>query len=64
MSARTMEVLPLPRCCPILRGLRLGTSIPNKCTLQAPSGVTSDGGRTPAAAKASKALPRNSVRSR
>ena len=30
-----MEVLPLPRCCPTLRGLRLGTLIPNKCTLQA-----------------------------
>ena len=34
MSDRTMEVLPLPRCCPTLRGLRLGTPILNKCTLQ------------------------------
>jgi hypothetical protein len=29
-----MEVLPLARCCPTLRGPRLGTPIPNKCTLQ------------------------------
>jgi tetratricopeptide (TPR) repeat protein len=29
-----MEVLPLPRCCPTLRGPLLGTPIPNKCTLQ------------------------------
>jgi hypothetical protein len=35
MSDRTMAVLPLPRCCPTLPGLRLGTLIPNKCTLQA-----------------------------
>jgi hypothetical protein len=34
MSDRTMEVLPLPRCCPTVRALRLGTLIPNKCTLQ------------------------------
>ena len=34
-----MEVLPLPRCCPTLRGLLLGTPIPNKCTLQASRGV-------------------------
>jgi DNA-binding transcriptional LysR family regulator len=34
MSDRTMEVLPLARCCPTPRGLRLGTPIPNKCTLQ------------------------------
>jgi DNA replication protein DnaC len=35
MSDRTMEVLPLARCCPTPRGLRLGTPIPNKCTLHA-----------------------------
>jgi Transposase DDE domain group 1 len=33
MSDRTMEVLPLPRCCPTLQGLLLGTPILNKCTL-------------------------------
>ena len=38
MSDRTMEVLPLPRCCSTLRGLRLGTQIPNKCTLQVDHG--------------------------
>jgi fatty-acyl-CoA synthase len=38
MSDRTMEVLPLPRCCPTLRGPLLGTPIPNKCTLQAFAG--------------------------
>jgi 4-hydroxy-tetrahydrodipicolinate synthase len=41
MSDRTMEVLPLPRCCPTPRGLRLGTPIPNKCTLQVLSGLAS-----------------------
>jgi hypothetical protein len=35
MRDRTMEVLPLARCCPTLRGLLFGTLIPNKCTLQA-----------------------------
>jgi transposase InsO family protein len=34
MSDRTIEVLPLPRCCPTLRGPLLGTPILNKCTLQ------------------------------
>jgi hypothetical protein len=34
MSDPTMEVLPLPRCCPTLRGLLLGTPNPNKCTLR------------------------------
>jgi hypothetical protein len=33
MSDRTMEVLPLPRCCPTVPGLLLVTLIPNKCTL-------------------------------
>jgi hypothetical protein len=45
MSDRTMEVLPLPRCCPTLRGLRLGTLIPNKCTLHAELGPHGGGRR-------------------
>jgi hypothetical protein len=34
-----MEVLPLPRCCPTLRGLLIGTPILNKCTLHPSSRI-------------------------